>query len=547
MPINYPEDTNRTLQALTPDENIQRERVFSLDDLGRIVADVNNIYAERLGINTAQVAQQITIERAERILAGTHYQYDQQNSGDDMNAPIYQNFPSDNVDTDIVFALNNDEKARQISSLQDRYPSDVYSENGIFGVPVVSLLVVRRLRNNVRQAIRKYRQLRAARTYYLSNELKRYEFVEIFGEFFSESELRIITNERDRLKNSSCFRNVKNLYSEYRRTINVYNQRRRVLLPQRKTYLRELALIEQREYEQKLIRATNVVKEVSKWPNVFAASAQMENGISVDDERLIFRFGLCNIVMSESSTNPPFEYSPDVPLAPFVVTAVIERNGRVRFPSFMASAHEGADVHAHNPGVFGFSRSARPYGLSYDVHPHQLSDSACFGTFDQTLIDAGREGDIVSVLSVLIGFYSQYNSSDSAGRLFAEHHPAWYVNAHGTNDEEPIDRGMFFRAFYMSFRNRTNCAVVFDNNKLLNATDAFLEYWNDPGEPPKYPSRMCVECNEVDVALGTGNRFFFRDDDEAVCESCWNEHYCHTCCRNVENIDGCDNYGCPRE
>jgi hypothetical protein len=187
-------------------------------------------------------------------------------------------------------------------------------------------------------------------------------------------------------------------------------------------YNRRAAMIRQKPELHITINRQQVLDTIMQWDNVWGADSY----VSQTDDSLYIRIGLCDIVMSESASESYYDEPMGIMLAPFYITVRLTKTG-------------GAIVPSRDGNTRGLSRG-NPGCVSYDIHPHQLSDQPCFGTFGQTLVDLANNGDLISYIGTIIAFYSQYNSQDSAGVSARLYHPSYFPI--WENEEHYISRLM---------------------------------------------------------------------------------------------------------
>jgi hypothetical protein len=289
--------------------------------------------------------------------------------------------------------------------------------------------------------------------------------------------------------------------------------------PLQARFNQQAALIRQRPSEHVRLNGSGILATLASWENVFAVAVKY----SAADAQYDIRVGLCDIVMDESAEKSRYDIPASIPLAPFYFTIRLSENGRFTCPT-------------QNRYVGGLVRHY-PNQLSGYVHPHQLSDQPCFGSFTQTLVDLAASGQIIPLVSTIIAFYSQYNSEDSAG-VSARY---FYPNE-GNPDHIvlPADPTSFMDDLIFAFTEWSRWCIC-DEEKLEAAYERYEAFMNNPPHPaPIIVSEVvCSWCEEVDVSDSA--EFYLDYFGDRVCPDCWYEHYCSNCERPT---DSCN---CPEE
>lgn len=297
---------------------------------------------------------------------------------------------------------------------------------------------------------------------------------------------------------------------DYREQIAYYARLKREFLrdkiryaPLQAKYNQKVAMIRQKPRKEICLYGKKILETVSQWENVWGMSVQNAGDI------LWFRIGLCDIMMSESATESRYDDPQNILLAPFVFTLKIDGAGRFYAPS--------TDGHAS-----GLSQQQSSGHTNYDFHPHQLSDSPCFGSFGQTFTDMATNGDIVSLIGGIIAFYSQYNSQDSAGVTARLYHPSRLPAPY--NLQEYTD-------FLQSKIRRLNshCFTI-DANKFESALSRYTAYHETErtnSAPQRIYTHHCAHCGENPV--DDDNVYYVTSDNDRVCSGCWDDYFCSGC------------------
>ena len=414
------------------------------------------------------------------------------------------------------FELQQNTQAILLRELRQNYPQTIFSMN----YRLSPREALESNRNEIRTAIGRVRRFQAARCVYelAPSKLKREVKNFIIGALPSRQSRVIADGEEsaqdyeDELMSLVVdrMRVYKNAYTEY-----VFDQER--YLPLQADYTQRAALIRQQPNNHLTINCQHIVNTVSQWENVWGIATQIDETNNV----LKIRVGLSDIVMHESAIDTRYDYRAEILLAPFFFTIVLDNNGRFQCPSA-------------NRNVVGLSR-VEAGSSYYDFHPHQLSDTPCFGSFGQTFIDMAAKGDVVSLIGGIIAFYSQYNSQDSAGISAQYYHPA-HISLFSNEESYVLNLRSGITTSYPYYN--------FNRDKLTEAINRYKAYHSsqrnvDP--PEQYDRWCCASCDEADVSDGT--EYWVTAADERVCSDCWHEHYCNECERY---IDDC-NCGEPEE
>ena len=427
-------------------------------------------------------------------------------------APIYQSTnpqfprPSDPV---LLFHMKQNTHTIALNKLRDNYTSSTFSYD--FNVPIWKQFL------ELKYAIRDYadslRRQIVAKTAYQSTKRERdgQFLIDLFASSMTNREMSFILADNEKANETRTYMDYESALEEYKQ------QRRRFRLykgrygEKQADYNRRAAMIRQKPELFISINRQSIVETIMTWDNVWAADTYVDNG----NNTLYVRVGLCNITMSESAQESYYDDPQDILLAPFYVTIKLTAVGN-------------AIVSSTETQIRGLSRS-NPGQMSYDLHPHQLSDSPCFGTFGQTLIDLANNGDIISYIGTLIAFYSQYNSQDSAGVAARIYHPA-HLTLWGDQNEYKLNLCQGMRGYEKH--------LVLNEEKLDEALEAYKEYHEEETRrpPPELQEQdMCASCENESV--GDNDVYYLTAYDSRVCEACWNEYYCEACERGNSDCE----------
>ena len=401
-----------------------------------------------------------------------------------------------------TFTLQENSQNAEIRALTDEYPREIQRTD--YQIPFV------RAYSDMRQHIRDH-----------GHELRRVNYArELFRNTNTDRERRLLeTFIRPSLgrTNLAYVRNpddisqeVLPIHEELHSHLRAYREQKARFIKDKKRfgpiqaeYNQRVAMIRQKPRKIKNIDCEKIVRTVSQWENVWGITIQHLR----TEESLKIRVGLCGIVMSESAPTTRYDYAADIRLAPFYFTIMLSANGHFICPS-------------QNYGVLGLSRCSGGE-LAYDIHPHQLTDSPCFGSFGQSFIDMAHTGEIVSLISGIIAFYSQYNSYDSAGVNAQYFHPQ-HLN--------PISNPARYKQALYSRLMRMSRLRSINLDKLEAATTNYIAYHNatrSKNAPVREDRHICAACDAN--AVNDDNEFYLAASGERVCPECWNDQYCGEC------------------
>jgi len=270
------------------------------------------------------------------------------------------------------------------------------------------------------------------------------------------------------------------------------------------------AMIRQKPERYISIDVKQAANAIATWDHVWGVDYYISNA----DKAIYLRVGLCNIIMEDSAQESNYTNPQPILLAPFFITIKLSSIGRAQCPTREAN-------------TLGLSRSHNPSSIAHDIHPHQLSDQPCFGTFGQTLVDIANNGDLVSYVGTLIAFYSQYNSQDSAGVSAQYFHPTWI---------QPIrDKQDYLNSLVAGMR-RYNNAPQIDLVKLQAEVAKYAEYHTMANEESNRiklrENHLCHSCDDADVS--DEHDYYTDYNQNRICPSCW-DNYCSNCERHHED------------
>lgn len=415
-----------------------------------------------------------------------------------------------------VFHMQQNMQEIEIRALRQLYPPDIFRQD--FSIP--PHLATRDYRMQVRDAISRVRRVEAAciAVDHMPTRLH-VEMEAMLRPHLQQHEIRYIFRTdpdmpRGDISTVRTYLNALETIHDYRHERNQYALRREMFAGQQADYQQRVAMIRQRPVVPVDIDTQEILEVVSQWENVWGISVKTSdlNG-ELSEEHLFIRIGLCDIVMSESAQTTRYDYPADIRLAPFFFTIRLAPNGQ-----FLCRSGGG--------NVRGLSRY-EPGELAHDIHPHQLSDSPCFGSFGQTFVDMAVQGGMIALISGLIAFYSQYNSQDSAGVEATAWHPG---NLRGIANTET-----YFDLLHSNLLNFAPYYVV-DESKLEDAILRYdryhLETRNNEAAPYRDDRYYCASCGEEDVSDDTE---YYVAHDERICPGCWADHYCGDCERHQDD------------
>lgn len=406
-----------------------------------------------------------------------------------------------------VFLMQENTQSLELRALQERYPRQIFNQN--FQLPVREAL--RTQRNAIREAIHEVRKIQAVRIAIQDMPRRFRPMIEtVLGLGMSSRNMRFATAADASLETTSAYRTAISRIEHYQILRQEFKRDTERFSSVQARYNQEAALIRQRPRTSVPIDCEQIMHTLSQWEHIWGVSAYHDTS----DNLLYFRIGLCGITMEESATVSRYDEPTPISLAPFFFTLRLTADGQ-----FLCRSTGG--------NTLGLSRHELG-GMSYDVHPHQLSDTPCFGTFGQSFIDMAARGDVISLVGGIIAFYSQYNSQDSAGVEARRYHPAMFCNIY---DSELYHKELHDGLEQFSVYNRV------DSAKLVDAIAAYMTYFTetrDVGEdaPRFMQDHTCADCGDEPV---NDDCDYYIANDERICVSCWEDHYCGDCERHQED------------
>lgn len=313
-----------------------------------------------------------------------------------------------------------------------------------------------------------------------------------------------------RIDQTQFYRNTMESLNVLRLNKSQYKEHKKHFGTQQAEHNQRAAMIRQKPERYISIDMQQVADTLATWDNVWGVDYYISNA----DKAVYLRVGLCNIIMEDSAQESNYTNPQPILLAPFFITIKLSSIGRAQCPTREAN-------------TLGLSRSHNPSSIAHDIHPHQLSDQPCFGTFGQTLVDIANNGDLVSYVGTLIAFYSQYNSQDSAGVSAQYFHPTWI---------QPIrDKQDYLNSLVAGMR-RYNNAPQIDLVKLQAEVAKYAEYHTMANEESNRiklrENHLCHSCDDADVS--DEHDYYTDYNQNRICPSCW-DNYCSNCERHHED------------
>ena len=409
------------------------------------------------------------------------------------------------------FTIQQNTQAVELRKLREQYSHEVFQRN-LQIAPIQALVAEREyVRSMIISAIRM-----KAVAHTLQNTPIKYRNAinELIHSQFTNRQYQELLEIQDDVTTLSSYQQAVQAIHEYRNIRAVFITDKERFGAQQAQYNQRSAMIRQKPHIPKRINTQEIIETVSQWENIWGVSIKK----SMEGEELFIRVGFCDIDMTESAMDSAYDYPASIKLAPGYFTIKLKNNG-----TFVCRSD------CNN--VLGLSRGDHgTYG--YDFHPHQLSDTPCFGTFGQTFIDLAVHGEVIALISGIIAFYSQYNSEDSAGVSARHFHPARLL---------PINAPASYSDTLLIGLKGWNYHTV-NEIKLQQAMERYAEYHNTERhtQPPEVEeSHFCYSCEDYDVSDSSGNEWYSDSNGERICSSCWN-NYCSDCERHEEDCT-CNN------
>ena len=409
-----------------------------------------------------------------------------------------------------VFELQQNTQIRELEELDTEYPRRIRVTN--YHVHYTQNNRVHECKTDVMNAANTIRRLKVAQAAYQSIDSERDKQLleDIFSDNMGRRAVRYIVTTGADIIESDDYDHWQNTVAHYKQAKEDFLSRKKEYAEQQAEYTQKAATIRQILRPIKSLNTQEIVEAVMGWENVWGVAVRIQR--NAESSTLAIRIGLCDIFMEESAEISRYDEAQEIMLAPFYFTLKIYDNGRFNCPSTEYN-------------TWGLSRERNPGGLGYDVHPHQLSDQPCFGTFGQALTDLANVGNIIPLIGGIIAFYSQYNSNDSAGISARYFHPA-HIRG--------ITNSAVYRTDMLSLMEEFASFKSINAGKLEQAIATYENYWDDMvrTSPPEIrPEHICYSCEEAEVA----DEYWVDTNGNRICETCWNDHYCHDCEYHVED------------
>lgn len=406
-----------------------------------------------------------------------------------------------------IFHMQQNTQMLELRTLREQYPEEV---TGATNYQVTARQALSNNRNEIRENLRRLRTIQAIKTVFANTPLRYHRHITMpLLRNLTSREQNFVRGDTA-IEAFGAYRNIVDQVHALRQQKARFNVQRALFAPQQAEYNQQAALIRQKPQEHKEISCQEIVDTLASWDNVWGVATK----VSLTQEYLYVRIGLSNIEMNESAHKSNYDNPVGILLAPSIFTIRLSNAGL-----FVCQSSR----------TLGLSREQEAGKLAYDFHPHQLSDSPCFGTFGQTLIDMSSKGEVIALISGIIAFYSQYNSQDSAGVNAQYYHPANLTNIINVEDyrKELLTSVAGFCKYYMV-----------DEEKLRTDLDTYLAYHaaNVNETPPTITTqRLCARCENVTV--NDEDEFAVSAHGNRVCIECWDHYYCHGC---EYNHDECE-------
>jgi hypothetical protein len=409
-----------------------------------------------------------------------------------------------------LFNIQQNTQLQEIDALREEYPREIFMQN----YQMLAHQVLRSWSQEVHEAIVRVRRIQAAMYAFRTapQKLKR-PIRRMIENTLPTREGLYALNERTEIKDSRPYQDALCTIEEYFSVRRTFFQNRITYGPKQAEFNRRVAMIRQKPAIPVTINTQEIIETVNQWEHVWGVAIKHTER----DNYLYIRIGLCDIVMDDSAPETEYDYAASIKLAPFYFTIRLDTQGRFMCPS----------TDAHVLGL-SFQESGMYW---YDIHPHQLSDTPCFGSFGQTFNDLAANGDMISLVSGIIAFYSQYNSQDSAGVNALRYHPS---NEHGF--DKPNDIGAYVNYMNDGINGYSNYHTI-DQNKLEQAMERYIEWFDWARENEAAPiiecTHYCSSCEENPVS--DNHEFAIDNWDQRICMTCWDNSYCQACERHEDD------------
>jgi len=406
-----------------------------------------------------------------------------------------------------VFQIQQNTQDIELRALVEEFPSEIFNTN--YQLPTMQALA--EYRSEVRSYIAHIRRLEAAHFTWHNTPARFVAQIDaMMRSYLSSREMRFARDPDATIQSQETYASAQAAIEMYKIERDRFHIDRVTLGPAQARYNQQVAMIRQRPQVPMDIHCQTVLETVSQWENVWGITAYKNNR----EETVQFRIGLCNIAMNDSASETAYNDPMEILLAPLYFTLQLNSRG-----NFLCSSMDG--------NARGLSRSEREGRPRYDFHPHQLSDTPCFGTFGQTFIDLANKGEVVALIGGLIAFYSQYNSQDSAGVYARMYHPRNLRQIENIED------------YTHRLRDGLECHSTFssiDPLKLNHAVTDYCAYHENErcNDAPEIAyDTLCHQCDSNPV--GDNDSYTVDHYENRICDSCWEEYYCRDCERPNDN------------
>jgi len=406
-----------------------------------------------------------------------------------------------------MFQMKQNSHEIELRALREKYPREAFNYD--FAHPMRH--VFGDLRDQFRSHYKSLRRLTAARSAILTAAPKDRKYLKFLMEnMFSSRDLVYLLAQVADVQSTRTYRDTVETFYELRNEKMRYMDHKRRYGRLQAEHNQQAAMIRQKPERYISIDVKQVADTIATWDHVWGVEFYISNA----DKAVYLRVGLCNIRMEESSPESAYSNPESILLAPFYITVKLSAIGKATCPT-------------RDGNTLGLSRNNNPGHCAYDIHPHQLSDQPCFGSFGQTLVDQANNGDLISYVGTLIAFYSQYNSQDSAGVAAQYYHPS---HIHLFENSESYTTSM------LSGMNMYRQEPVIHLEKLEAAISAYGEYH----------AQCCAVCERIEIAqnhicyscdemsVGDDDEYYNDNNMNRICSGCWMDHYCSDCERHID-------------
>jgi hypothetical protein len=407
-----------------------------------------------------------------------------------------------------IFQMRQNTHEIELRALREKYPREVFNYD--FAHPMRR--VFGDLRDQFSSHYKALRRLTAARTAMLTAPPKDRKYIKMLMENnFSSRDLAYLFAQVADVQSTRTYRDTIETFYELRNEKIRYMDHKRRYGRLQAEHNQQAAMIRQKPERYIAIDMEQIATTISTWDHVWGVDYYISNA----EKSAFLRIGLCNIRMEESSPESAYANPESILLAPFYITIKLSAIGKATCPT-------------RDGNTLGLSRNNNPGYCAHDIHPHQLSDQPCFGSFGQTLVDQANNGDLISYVGTLIAFYSQYNSQDSAGVAAQYYHPS-YIQLF--QDPAAYNTAMF--AGINAYKQK----LIIHREKLQEAIAAYAEYHTQCREADTRiqiaQNQVCYSCDEIGV--GDDDEYYNDHNMNRICAGCWMDHYCSECERHAED------------